>query len=356
VHPGKFGNHAFWQNKQVFITGVTGFKGAWLYMLLKQLGAKINACALAPTESPNLFQSLDIPNTIIDIRDSATLSDYVQACQPEIVFHLAAQSLVRPSYESPLETFSTNMMGTANVLEASKQTQSIKAVISVATDKCYENKEWHWGYRESDSLGGHDPYSASKAGAEIIANSYRRSFYSHQGKGLATARAGNVIGGGDWARDRLIPDIIRSIQQEQPFKLRFPDATRPWQHVLDCLWGYLVLAEATYIDPTTYGTSFNFGPPSGQTLSVKALVNGFIERLIRKPTIECQASNPLHESKMLALDTAKANQMLRWHSVIDMARCLDWTAQWYNTFLQNGANACQGLIEQQIKAFLLLTQ
>ncbi len=258
-------NRNFWKSKRVFLTGHTGFKGGWLALWLTDMGAEVHAYALpAPTE-PNFFTVCNLQaqlksSTIGDIRDGAALANAMQAAQPQIVLHLAAQSLVRYSYTAPVETYAVNVLGTVNLLEAVRQTPSVKAVVNITTDKCYENREWVWPYRETEAMGGYDPYSSSKGCAELVTSAYRRSFLEPAGIHLASARAGNVIGGGDWAMDRLIPDFLRAIDASQTLTIRSPNATRPWQHVLEPLSGYLALAERLFLEGRDFADGWNFGP------------------------------------------------------------------------------------------------
>ena len=264
-----------YQNRRVLVTGHTGFKGSWLTLWLQSLGAHISGIALPPETDPSHWDllSLDINSMMMDIRDVDSVQQAVTNAQPEIVFHLAAQPLVRRSYRAPLETWSTNVMGTANILDACRQQPSVKAIVAITTDKCYENQEWVWGYRETDRLGGHDPYSASKAGAELVAASYRSSFFrAPDSPLLATARAGNVIGGGDWTEDRLIPDLARAAYAVKPLEIRSPKSTRPWQHVLECLSGYLSLGQKLLECDSAFAGGWNFGPDCGGNRQVQQVL------------------------------------------------------------------------------------
>src|SRR4051812_32894796 len=254
---------AFWRSKRVLITGHTGFKGAWLSLWLGELGAEVTGYALSPPSEPSLFQAAGLADrmhsTLGDVRDLSALRGAFRAARPELVLHLAAQALVRPSYDDPVTTFDTNVMGTVNVLEAARHEPSVRSVVVVTSDKCYENREWPWGYRENEAMGGHDPYSSSKGCAELVTAAYRSSFAKGR-LGIASARAGNVIGGGDWAKDRIIPDFVRAVTQGQALRVRNPGAVRPWQHVLEPLAGYLLLAEHLYSEPQRFAEAWNFGP------------------------------------------------------------------------------------------------
>jgi CDP-glucose 4,6-dehydratase len=323
----------FWNNKRVFLTGHTGFKGSWLALWLHSLGAKVYGYSLPPNTSPALFEVANIAsllsgNTLADIRDYDTLSKSISEAQPDVVFHLAAQPLVRRSYVDPTETYSTNVMGTVNLLEAVRQCSQAKAVVNITTDKCYENKEWIWAYREDEPMGGHDPYSSSKGCAELVTASYRNSFYESAGIGLATARAGNVIGGGDWSDDRLIPDFLRAIDAQVTLKIRSPHAIRPWQHVLEPLNGYLLLAQAVYEEPQTYASAWNFGPHEQDAKEVAWIVNKLATHM---PQTQWQIdANPqLHEANLLKLDSSKARQYLKWQPVWDLEMALQKIAEWH---------------------------
>lgn len=332
-------DRAAWQGRAVFLTGHTGFKGGWLSLGLAWLGAKVTGFALAPATDPSLFTAAQITRDLTtsldgDIRDAGALSAALNAAQPEIVYHLAAQPLVRASYRDPAETWSTNVMGTVHLLEAVRQCPSVKAVIVVTTDKCYENREWHWGYREIDPLGGHDPYSASKAGAELVAASYRRSFLDKQGVLLATARAGNVIGGGDWSEDRLIPDAARAVQKGEALLIRNPAATRPWQHVLESLHGYLLLGQALLAGKREAAEAFNFGPEAMDNRSVTAVLEGLrTEWQELSWTIDPAYAEAPHEAQALYLDSAKARAVLGWQPRWRLETALTETAHWYRQAL-----------------------
>ncbi len=335
-----------WRGRRVFVTGHTGFKGGWLAHWLHALGAHVYGYALPPSTKPNLFEvagvaALCAQHTLADVRDAAALQAALHAAQPELVLHLAAQPLVRASYHEPLETFSTNVMGTANLLEATRCCASVRAVVIVTTDKCYQEQTgehtggWPWPYRETDPLGGHDPYSASKACTELVAASYRSAFqFTERGVGLATVRAGNVIGGGDWTPERLVPDLLAAFSAGQAVTLRSPHAVRPWQHVLEPLAGYLLLAERLLAEPARFASSWNFGPDAAQCQPVLALVNG-LQALARADGIavpEARIEAPpaaLHEAAALRLDASKAQQQLGWQGRLSLAQALALSWQWH---------------------------
>lgn len=327
-----------YSQRRVLVTGHTGFKGSWLALWLQSLGAHVTGVALPSASSPSHWDllHLDMPNHEVDIRDSAALLSTIRNTEPEIVFHLAAQSLVRPSYRDPLQTWSTNVMGTANLLEACRQVRNIQAVVVVTTDKCYENQEWPWGYRENDRLGGHDPYSASKAATELVASSYRSAFFhSPGGPLLATARAGNVIGGGDWAADRLVPDLVRSVSARKALEIRSPDATRPWQHVLDSLSGYLALGQRLLAGDSIAASAWNFGPGPEANQTVASVLD---RMSLYWPALAWQRAvgEQPHEARLLYLDSAKARTELGWRTVWSLDETLAATAEWYQEHEANG--------------------
>lgn len=344
MHNSQYLNTSF-INKKVLITGHTGFKGSWLAFLLNEMGAEVMGFALPPATAVNHFDLLGldkkIKHVLGDIRDYSLLSAAMNEFQPEFVFHLAAQALVRLSYNDPYATFSTNVMGSVNLLDAVRSCDSVRSLVYITSDKCYENVESIWGYRENDLLGGRDPYSASKAAAEIIFSSYARSFFEQRPTlGAATARAGNVIGGGDWAIDRIIPDCIRAIEAGVPISLRNPGATRPWQHVLEPLAGYLLLAARLYEEPERWGGSWNFGPSTNEVRTVQNVAEVII-RHFGKGCIEVIESPPqVHEARLLQLNCDKAHQLLDWYPRWNVDMSLESTAFWYNVVL-NGGNAEQ---------------
>lgn len=325
-----------YKNRKVLITGHTGFKGSWLTLWLQMLGAKVVGISLPPETSPNHWSmlGLDVESFYLDIRDEVLLRQKILEVKPELVFHLAAQPLVRRSYRKPLETWATNVMGTANVLDACRQVAELAAIIVVTSDKCYENKEWVWGYREIDSLGGHDPYSASKGGSELVAASYRNSFFNTPTSPLlATARAGNVIGGGDWSEDRLVPDLVRSIAAGKSLEIRSPLAKRPWQHVLECLSGYLALGQQLLEKNAACAEAWNFGPERDGNRQVKQVL---AELKTNWPNVEwiCSDTAQPHEAQLLHLDSGKAREKLRWRPVWTFDEGIAATAEWYRAWLE----------------------
>lgn len=328
-------NPAFWAGKRVFLTGHTGFKGAWLAFWLNELGAEVHGYALAPERSGSLFDLLALSkrlarSTLADIRDSEALKVAIQAADPDVLFHLAAQALVPAGYHQPVETFSVNVTGTAQVLECARFCQKLSAVAVITSDKCYENNEWLWGYRETDPMGGHDPYSASKGAAELVVASYRRSFLAEQGVAVATARAGNVIGGGDNTPSRLVPDALAAFDQGVPLQLRNPCAIRPWQHVLDPLSGYLQLAERLHQDGQTWAEAWNLGPAADDALSVRNMVEILASHWPHP--VQWSADAPLihpYEAQQLRLDCSKARQRLGWRPVWDARTAVQRTVQWH---------------------------
>lgn len=331
-------NQGFWQGKKVFLTGHTGFKGGWLALWLKKLGAEVYGYALNPPTDPSLFFVANInaqltQSTIADIRDLATLTSAMHVAKPEIVFHLAAQPLVRYSYVDPVETYSTNVMGTVNLFEAVRKTPSVKAVINVTTDKCYENREWVWPYREDEAMGGYDPYSSSKGCSELVTSAYRRSFLATSGVAVASARAGNVIGGGDWAVDRLIPDFLRAIDANQPLTVRSPASIRPWQHVLEPLSGYLLLAERLYSEGEKFAEPWNFGPSENDAKNVEWIVNRLVESIPGAKWNKEEKSQP-HEAGYLKLDSSKAHAHLSWQPRWNLKIALDKIVEWHKNWHQ----------------------
>ena len=329
-------SQSFWQNKRVFITGHTGFKGAWLAIYLHHLGAKISAAALAPTSTPNMFTACQLAEKVhsqfIDIRNLTAIQEALTAFQPEIVFHLAAQALVGQSYADPIETYATNVLGTAHVLEACRQTSSVKVIVNATSDKCYDNKETQTAYKEDSPLGGYDPYSSSKACAELVSAAYRKSFFQ-QKIALATVRAGNIIGGGDWSMTRLVPDFIRSVQQNTPLSLRHPQAVRPWQHVLEPVFGYILLAEKLSANSQEFAQAWNFGPEETSCVPVEQVINKLIQfwgkgSFLHKPA-------DFHEAQLLKLDSSKAKNMLGWKPRWNLNKALEVSTDWYQSFYKN---------------------
>ncbi|WP_196599947.1 CDP-glucose 4,6-dehydratase [Pectinatus frisingensis] len=328
----------FWREKKIFITGHTGFKGSWLSLCLSELGAEVYGYSLKPPTKINLFDCAEVKKCckrsfINDINDFDSLKKAMVESDPDMVIHMAAQPLVRRSYDDPIYTYRTNVMGTVNFLESIKNCKNIKAALIVTTDKCYENNEWCWGYRENDRLGGYDPYSSSKACAELVTSAYRQSFFNKTNVALASARAGNVIGGGDWAEDRLIPDCFRAISEKQCIKIRSPRAVRPWQHVLEALHGYLSLMEHLYFGGQHFAESWNFGPNDESAAEVKTVVDMLCNKLGGTYEI-CASDNIRHEAGYLRLDCSKAHSRLKWQPVLTLAEAMDYTALWYKAYLQ----------------------
>lgn len=334
-----------WQGRRVFITGHTGFKGGWLALWLAGHGAKIRGYALDPSTQPDLFTLASIADVLDDdrgdVRDYPKLEASLLDFEPEVVFHLAAQPLLRKSYADPLGTYGTNVMGTANLLEAVRKSPGVRAVVCVTTDKCYLNREWTWPYRETDPLGGHDPYSSSKACAEIVAAAYRDSYFpvgalAPDRPGIATARAGNVIGGGDWSEDRLIPDLIRGFHASSPVLIRRPKAIRPWQHVLDPLQGYITLAEQLLLNRPEAAAAFNFGPSEADAWPVERIANK-LAALWGAGARWVQDDAPsVHEAQYLKLDSSKARAELGWRPRLDLETALEWTLDWYRQWQASG--------------------
>jgi CDP-glucose 4,6-dehydratase len=332
---------SFWSGKRVFLTGHTGFKGAWASLILSDAGAVVHGYSLEAPTSPSLFELAHIgekiEHEIGDVRDQIRLADSLRAFSPEIVIHMAAQSLVRPSYEDPVGTYATNVMGTVNLLDAIRRTDGVRAAIVVTSDKCYDNREWVWGYRETDALGGHDPYSNSKGCAELVTDAFRRSYFpadliDRHGVAIASVRAGNVIGGGDWAKDRLVPDAMRAFMAGAPLFIRYPDAIRPWQHVLDPVLGYLTLAQRMIETPRAVAEAWNFGPNEDSARTVGEIS----ARLTALWGKDAQWSHPEgthpHEAHFLKLDCTKAHAQLGWRPLLSLDAALKLTVDWYRAY------------------------
>ncbi len=352
-------NVGFWKKRKVLITGHTGFKGSWLSLWLQSLGADLFGYSLAPPTTPNLYQLAKISEGMEsvhgDVRDLTQLKQAIASHRPEILIHMAAQSLVRTSYNNPIETYETNVLGTANVLEAVRGNEETKVVLIVTSDKCYENREWVWGYREYDTLGGHDPYSSSKACAELVTAAYRSSFFnSPSTKGghtaLASVRAGNVIGGGDWSVDRLVPDVMRAVIENRPVVIRNPGSIRPWQHVLDPLAGYLLLSEKLFIEGKDFAESWNFGPQQSDAKSVLWITQQLAEMWSGKVRWNVDQNQNPHEAFSLRLDCSKASTRLGWQPRWDINDALKATVEWYAAYLA-GQNIRDFTI-QQISCYL----
>lgn len=347
-------NQEFWRGKRVLITGHTGFKGSWLSLWLQAMDAQVVGYALAPPTNPSLFEVADVgkgmTSIIGDIRDLEKLRTVFAEHKPEIVIHMAAQPLVRYSYIEPVETYSTNVMGTVNLLEAVRATPSVKAVVNITSDKCYENREWVWGYRENEAMGGYDPYSSSKGCAELVASAYRNSYfhpdkYLQHGVAIASARAGNVIGGGDWAGDRLIPDILRAIIEGKSVNIRNPHAIRPWQHVLEPLSGYLQLAEKLYKEGATYAEGWNFGPNDEDAKPVQWIVEKLTQSWGEGASWVLDGGDHPHEAHYLKLDCSKAKARLDWHPRWHLDKTLESIVKWHRDF-QQGKNMKAATLEQ----------
>ena len=346
---------SFWLGKNVLITGHTGFKGSWLSLWLQKAGANVVGFALAPPTSPNLFTVANVAGGMTsvegDIRSLDQLDAVMRKHKPEIVIHMAAQALVRYSYEEPVETFATNIMGTVNILESVRRSDSVRVILNITSDKCYENKEWLWGYRENEPMGGHDPYSSSKGCAELVTSAYRESYFSggQGGSVVATARAGNVIGGGDWAKDRLIPDIMAAFMQKRPVEIRYPESIRPWQHVLEPLNGYLQLIEHLWEFGEKYTGGWNFGPADDDAKPVMWIVDRLIKMWGDGASCKVDAQAHPHEANYLKLDCSKARQLLKWQPQLNLDSALEWVTHWYQEYHRGGD--LRGLTEAQIAEY-----
>jgi len=349
VIPASFAD--FYRGKKVLVTGHTGFKGGWLASWLKLLGANVIGFALPPETDPNLFTAAGIAEGMTsifgDIRDLPALSAVFKQHKPEIVIHNAAQPLVRRSYREPVETYATNVMGTVHVLDAARHTASVRALVVVTSDKCYDNREWFWGYREADAMGGHDPYSSSKGAAELVTAGYRKSFFSQNGSaGVGSARAGNVIGGGDWSEDRLVPDIVRGISSGEPVVIRRPQSVRPWQHVLEPLRGYLVIAQRLFEGGRIYADGWNLGPRDEDAIPVSDLAQRMIS-LWGKGELKIELDPAaVHEAQYLRLSCDKARTQLGWRPLLTLDEALAWTVEWYRSYYRNPGTACSTTLAQ----------
>lgn len=347
----------FWFGKSVLLTGHTGFKGSWASLWLQSLGAKVHGLALDPPTSPNLFTVGQVANgmashAIGDIRDLPTVQEAMHTARPDIVIHMAAQPLVRRSYIEPVETYATNVMGTVHVLESARHTPSVKAIVVITTDKCYENNESVWGYRENEPMGGHDPYSSSKGCAELVTSAYRKSFLQDRGVAVGSARAGNVIGGGDWGAERLVPDILKAFEKNHSVFIRYPHATRPWQHVLEPLSGYLGLAQRLYIEGHAFAEGWNFGPQDEDVRSVQWIVEHMVRSWGQGTSWQQDGGVCPHEASCLKLDISKAKARLDWQPRWSLATALEQTIVWHRAYLKqkNMKDFCLAQIERYCQA------
>jgi len=345
---------SFWKNKNVFLTGHTGFKGSWLSLWLNHLGAKVTGYALEPPTDPSLFYVAKVTDSLYenvygDIGNIEQLADSMRAAQPEVVIHMAAQSLVRESYVDPVNTYNTNVMGTVHILEVARKTNSVKTILNITSDKCYENKEQPTGYTEESQLGGYDPYSSSKGCSELVSSAYRNSFLQDCGIALGTARSGNVIGGGDWAKDRIVPDAIKAFCDNKSLMVRNPKATRPWQHVLEPLAGYLLLCQELTKNPKQFASSWNFGPNETDLRSVSFVVDILAELWKNDASWYCDKSTHPHEAQSLTLDCHKANVLLNWNPIWCISRTLQETTDWYKEW--NSGNSMYDFSMYQIKKY-----
>lgn len=352
---------AFWRGRSVLVTGHTGFKGGWLCLWLKGMGARVTGYSLPAATPPNLFEVAGvadgIQSLIHDVRDFATLRDAVAASRPQVVFHLAAQPLVRRSYEDPRETYETNVMGTVNVLEAIRQVGGVRAIVIVTSDKCYENREWLWGYRENEPMGGHDPYSNSKGCAELVTAAFRSSYFnpadhSRHGVGVASARAGNVVGGGDWSQDRLIPDMIRAFHAGKSAGIRSPDSIRPWQHVLEPLQGYLSLAERLYESGPEFSSAWNFGPGDEESKTVSWVADQLLRLWEGGTPWHVESGPKVYEASYLKLDSSKAHSLLGWRPRLMLGQALESLVDWHKAY--SARQDMKGFTMRQIEKYAKL--
>ncbi|RUM92010.1 MAG: CDP-glucose 4,6-dehydratase [Thiothrix sp.] len=344
----------FWQGKTVLVTGHTGFKGSWMSLWLQGMGATVVGYSLAPPTEPSLYKDARVEEGInaneADIRDLARLQQVISDSKPDIIFHLAAQPLVRYSYDHPIETYETNVMGTVNVLESARRESSVKVVVCITTDKCYENREWVWGYRENEPMGGFDPYSSSKGCSELVISAYRNSYFSSgEGPAVASVRAGNVIGGGDWAEDRLIPDIVRAMMKDEAVIIRAPHSIRPWQHVLEPLSGYMLLAERLWNEKEAFSEAWNFGPNDEDAQPVEWIVDHLTQSWGEGARWELDKEVNPHEAQYLKLDISKVKTVLGYEPRLNLATTLDWVTEWYKAY--HKGDDMRQITRQQIAQF-----
>jgi len=348
----------FWKGKRILITGHSCFKGSWLALFLSDLGSELYGLSDKVLSPPSMFEVAKISSiykesAYIDIRNQSKLTKFITKIEPEIIFHLAAQSIVQASYTDPVETYTTNLIGTLNIFESIRNSSSVRSLVNVTSDKCYENKEQIWGYREIDSLGGFDPYSSSKACSEILTNSYRNSFFSEMGIGVASARSGNVIGGGDWASNRLVPDAIRALISDKSLRIRSPISTRPWQHVFEPLMGYMLLAQNLYRFPEKYSGPWNFGPNNENEKTVAELIDEISNLIPIKIDLNKKENTYKHEANFLKLDSSKSRKLLNWSPLLDFSSSVKITIAWYNAWI-NGEQMRE-FSHRQINDYLKLS-
>lgn len=352
---------AFWRDRRVLVTGHTGFKGSWMCLLLDMLGARVSGYALEPPTRPSLFDQAKVDERVNsalgDVRDLKPLLEHVRKVRPEVIFHMAAQSVVLQAYSDPMQTFATNVMGTATLFEAVRLAQRPCCIVNITSDKCYANNNWVWGYRETDPVGGRDPYSASKGCAELVTRSYRESYFpvekwKDHHVSIASARAGNVIGGGDWTPRQLIPEAMSAFASHRPVVLRHPEAVRPWQHVLDCLVGYLRLAEALHASPLGYSGEWNFGPADGAARPVSFVVETLARHWDVEPAWMPDGGKHPHEEEQLRLDSSKAARRLGWRCHLGLEDAIEWVARWYRAYWASGH--ARELCQSQIRDFLAI--